>query len=81
MSEAPSLTVVHLYENGLAADIAGSMRRRATSIEAETEDDNRTVAMIAVQIAENGAVEVYGWGRTNLFHAMGALAAGIAKIS
>lgn len=77
----PDLKVVPLFDQAVASDVIGSLRRAATSIEKKTEEDDRTQAMIAVQITENGRVEVYGWGRTDMFHAMGALAAAITKIS
>ncbi|QNQ09271.1 hypothetical protein [Sphingomonas alpina] len=77
----PKLTVVPLYDKAMAADVIGSLRRAADSIEAETEQDDRTVSMIAVAVSETGNIEIYGWGQTNSFHALGALAKGMAKLA
>jgi hypothetical protein len=79
--EAPKLSVVPLYDGAMAADVIGSLRRAANSIEAETGEDDRTVSMIAVAVSETGNVEIYGWGQTNSFHALGVLAKGMAKLA
>ena len=81
MTEDLKLTVVPLYDKAIASDIAGSLRRAADSVAAETEEDNRTVALVTVQVCENGEIKVYGWGRTDRFHAMGVLAAGLADLA
>lgn len=80
MSAPPALSVVQLYDAAIASDIAGSLRRSAESVEAETEGHDRTVAMITVQVHESGHVAVYGWGRTDRFRAMGALMVGVGKV-
>jgi hypothetical protein len=71
--------VVTLYENN-ASNIAAMMRDAADSIEGETDDDNRTEAVIAVQIAENGAIKVYGWGATDSMKAIATLELGKADM-
>lgn len=72
--------VVTLYDKN-ASDVPAMLRNSADSIENETEADDRTVAMIAVQVTESGAIEVYGWGATDSLKAIGALHLGIAKIA
>jgi hypothetical protein len=74
------LRVVQMWEHAIAADIAGSLRRAATEVEAETAENDRTVAIIAVQVAETGRVRVYGWGKTDKLRAIGALTLGIAEV-
>jgi hypothetical protein len=71
--------VVTLYENN-ASNIAAMMRDAADSIESETNDDNRTEAVIAVQIAENGTIKVYGWGATDSMKAIATLELGKADM-
>lgn len=81
LTEDRNLSVVPLYDGAMAHDIAGSLRRSAESVEAETEADNRTVAMVAVQVGEDGKVQVYGWGRTDRFHTLGALVKAMAVLT
>jgi hypothetical protein len=50
-------------------------------IEVETEEDDRTVAMIAIEVTESGDIEVYGWGDTNEFHCLGVLAMASARLA
>lgn len=69
-----------LYEDN-ASNIAAMLRQAAATIEAEDDNTLRTTAMIAVQVREDGTVEVYGWGKTDHFHAIGALTAGIADLT
>ena len=64
-----------------ASDIAAMLRQAADTIEAETEDDVRTVAIVAVQVAENGQAQVYGWGQTDTLAAIGTLHLGAAKLA
>lgn len=77
----PELNVVDLFPNGVADDIAAMLRQAAGNIESETDADNRTVSMVAVQVSETGTVSVYGWGRTDTMHAIGALTAGVATLT
>lgn len=77
----PEMNVVDLFPNGVADDIAAMLRQTAGNIESETDEHNRTVAMVAVQVTEGGTVSVYGWGRTDTMHAIGALTAGVAKLT
>lgn len=71
-----SLKVVPLFDAAQAGDIVGSHRRSAESIEAEKPEDDRTIAIVAVRLTESGAIDVYGWGQTDRFHALGMLVAG-----
>ena len=78
MTDKPELNVVQLHSGAMAADIVGSLRRAADSIEAETVDDDRTVTGCFVQITEGGEVRVYGWGKVgSRFEQVGFLQAAI----
>lgn len=72
------LAEVHtLYETN-ARSIPDMLRQAADSIETEGEGDySPTKAMVAVQIAENGEIKVYGWGETDDMHAIGMLHCGL----
>lgn len=63
-----------------AGNIAAMLRQAADTIEGETEDDNRTEAIVAVQLHEDGSVQVYGWGRTETLKAIATLHLGAAKL-
>lgn len=71
--------VVTLYDVN-AASIPDMLRKSADSIEAETEADDRTKAMVAVQVSHDGMVTVYGWGVVDRFMAIGALQAAVTKL-
>ena len=71
--------VVSLFPEN-AREVPAMLRNAADAIETEAEDDDRTVAVIAVQVTESGAVEVYGWGETDDLHAVGALTAGVRSV-
>lgn len=72
--------VITLYDTN-ANHIPDMLRKRAEAIEAETDADDRTVAMIAVEVTESGDLEVYGWGQTNDFHCLGVLAMASARLA
>lgn len=72
--------VITLYDSN-ANHIPAMLRKRAEMIEAETEADDRTVAMIAVTVTESGDLEVYGWGDTDDFHCLGVLAMASARLA
>lgn len=71
------LAEVHtLYETN-ARSIPDMLREAAGNIETEAEEGfSPTVAMVAVQIAENGAIKVYGWGDTDIMHSIALLERG-----
>ena len=71
--------VITLYDKN-ASNIAAMMRDAADSIETETDEDNQTEAVVAVQIAANGAVKVYGWGATDSMKAIATLELGKADL-
>lgn len=71
--------VITLFSEN-ASNIPAMLRQSANSIETETDADSRTVAMIAVQLAENGQVIVYGWGATDSMKAIATLELGKAKM-
>ena len=65
-----------LYETNCRS-IPDMLRQAADSIETEAaEDFSPTVAMVAIQLAENGDVKVYGWGETDDLHALGLIERG-----
>ena len=72
--------VVTLYETN-ANYIPDMLRRRAEAIEAETDQDDCTVAMIAIAVSESGDIEVYGFGDTNDFHCLGVLSMASARLA
>jgi len=72
--------VITLYDTN-ANHIPAMLRKRAELIEVETEEDDRTVAMIAIEVTESGDIEVYGWGDTNEFHCLGVLAMASARLA
>jgi hypothetical protein len=74
------LAEVVTFPNENAGNIAAMLRQAANSLEAETEADDRTECIIAVQLCESGGVKVYGWGRTDSVRAIGTLHLGIADI-
>lgn len=70
------LAEVHtLYETNCRS-IPDMMRQAASTLESETDDDERTVAMVAVQLGEDGTVQIYGWGETDDLRAIGLLERG-----
>ena len=77
----PDLKIVEAFPEGNVANIAAMLRQAADSIGSETDEDNRTEAMIAVQIHEDGDIQVYGWGRTDSVKAIGTLHLGIAQLA
>ena len=75
------LAEVHTIYEANARSIPDMLRQSADSIETETvEGYSPTVAMVAVQLSENGEIQVYGWGDTTTIHALGVLHAGAQKI-
>ena len=72
--------VVTLYDSN-ANDIVAMLRKRADAIEAETDSDDRTTAMIAVEVTESGDLEIYGFGKTDDFHCLGVLAMASARLA
>lgn len=75
------LAVVETIHRTNCRSVPDMLRDSADSIETETDDDDRTASMIAVQVTESGDITVYGWGSTNDLHALGALAAGIHHLN
>lgn len=75
------LAEIHtLYEKNCRS-IPDMLRQSAESIDTEVaEGFSPTKAMIAVQIAENGKVRVYGWGDTNDLHAIAVLQRGLHQL-
>lgn len=69
-----------LYEKN-AADVPAMLRKSADSIEAETDEHDRTRAMVGVQLTHNGVIAIYGWGALDRFTAIGVLQAAITKLT
>lgn len=80
MSQTKLAEVHTIYETN-ARKIPDMMRESASSIEAETDEHDRTKAMIAVQVTEEGRIEIYGWGETDTLAAIGALQMSVTKLS
>lgn len=78
MSRLP--IVETLYEHN-ASEIPAMLRQSADSIEAETDEHDRTKAMMAVQVSHEGTITIYGWGKVDRFMAIGVLQAAITKLS
>ena len=75
------LAEVHTIYKTNPRSIPDMLRQSADNIETEAEGGySPTVAVVAVQVCENGKIKVYGWGDTDRFHAMGALHAGLQEI-
>lgn len=75
------LAEVHILYAENARSIPDMLRRSAASLESEgAEGCVRTSAMIAVQVGEDGSIQVYGWGETDMLHALGSLTAGAQQI-
>lgn len=75
------LAEVHTLYATNAADIPAMLRQAAASIETEAaEGYSPTRAVIAVQVSEEGEVQVYGWGRTETFDSIAVLQIGAAKL-
>jgi hypothetical protein len=75
------LAEVHRIYATNCRSIPDMLRQSADSIASEVaEGFCRTKAMIAVQLSDDGHVQVYGWGETDMVHALGVLTAGTHKI-
>lgn len=72
--------VVTLYESN-ARQIPEMLRAAALGVESETDDDDRTTAMIAVQVTKEGQIEVYGWGDVTTASAIGNLHMAATKLA
>lgn len=80
MMSKPTAEIVPLYAVN-ASDVAAMLRQAADSIETEeAEGYSPTRAMAAVQISENGGIQIYGWGRTDTMHSLALLHLGVAKL-
>lgn len=75
------LAVVETFYEHNASEVPAMLRQSADSIEAETDENDRTKAMMAVQVTHGGAIAIYGWGSVDRFMAIGVLQAAITKLS
>lgn len=72
--------VTTIYETNCRS-IADMLRQSADSIETEAaEGYSPTVAMFAVQLAENGAIQIYGWGDCDNMRALAMIERGKDKL-
>lgn len=69
-----------LYEHN-ASEVPAMLRQSADSIEAETDENDRTRAMVGVQLTHGGVIAIYGWGSLDRFTAIGVLQAAITKLT
>lgn len=75
-----TLSVVPIFQEN-AADIVAMLRKSADSIESETEDFDKTVAGVFLQVTESGEVVVYGWGDVHSkWHTVGILHTAIQEL-
>lgn len=74
------LAEVHTLYDVNASDVPAMLRQSADSIETETDEHDRTRAMMGVQITQGGAIAIYGWGKIDRFEAIGVLQAAITKL-
>lgn len=75
-----TLALVETLYDVNASDVPAMLRQSADSIEAETDDNDRTRAMVGVQLSHGGVIAIYGWGKVERFEAIGILQAAIAKL-
>lgn len=77
----PNLAEVHtLYETNCRS-IPDMLRQSADSIETEVaEGFSPTVAMFAIQLAENGKIQIYGWGDCDSMKALAICERGKAEL-
>ena len=73
--------VITLYETNARTPIPDQMRIAADTIETETDDNDRTKAMVFVQLHESGELQVCGVGETNELHSLGLLVKAVAYLS
>lgn len=77
----PRLAEVHTLYDTNCRSIPDMLRQSADSIESETgEGFSPTTAMVAVQLTENGEVQIYGWGDTDDQRALSLLMRGQHKL-
>jgi len=82
MTDVPELKVVETLYSSNARDIPAMLRMSADSIASERDEGSSpTVAMVAVQLCDNGEVRVYGWGDTDNLRAIGLLHCGLTEIA
>jgi len=56
--------VITLFEAN-CADIPAMLRQSADNVETETEDNDRTVSMVCLQVHESGDIQIFRWGQTD----------------
>ena len=78
MTKKPTVSEVVAFPRDNAGNIAVMLRAAADAVESEGSADDRTFAVTAVHISENGQITVYGWGKTNGLESMGHLHLGLA---
>lgn len=77
MSAAPKLSVVETIYESNARSIVDQLRKAADSIESEADEDvSPTTAIVAIQLSENGHIQLYGWGEVDDLKAIGMMERG-----
>lgn len=71
--------VVTLFDKN-ASDVPAMLRQSADSIESETDEYDRTKAMVGVQVTEGGNIEIYGWGAIDTVQTIAFLHMAAAKL-
>lgn len=74
------LAEVHTLYDVNASDVPAMLRQSADSIESETDGNDRTRAMMGVQVTQGGTIAIYGSGKIERFEAIGILQAAITKL-
>lgn len=77
----PHLQIVETLYDVNASDVPAMLRKSADTIAAETDEDDRTRAMVGVQLTYDGVIAIYGWGALDRFTAIGVLQAAITKLT
>lgn len=81
MNHRPELSLVATLYDKNASDVPAMLRKSADSIEAETDEDDRTRAMVGVQLSHGEVISIYGWGALDRFTAIGVLQSAITKLT
>jgi hypothetical protein len=73
------LAEVHTLYEANCRSIPAMLRQAADNLEADP--DCTAKAMVAVQLDDDGNVQVYGWGDTDVIQAAGLLHMGLLQVA
>lgn len=68
-----SAEIITLFETN-CADIPAMLRLAADTVQAETEEHDRTVSMVCIQVHESGDLQIFGWGQSDTRDCIATLA-------